>query len=148
MKLVGYQQPTCLCVKMESVAGIISLSCELYSLSLSCFRSRGSSTVVYGKWCFNLLVDCCGSCMVSTVGVGAGKFWGCEGFLPEFSQTCPKSFGRLCLQIFPSKIKKPFFGMTSKNGLHVFFCKRWAPFYEIKQGWAPFLPVFSIHQNF
>ena len=32
-KLVGYQQPTCLCVKMEFVAGTISLSCELFSLS-------------------------------------------------------------------------------------------------------------------
>jgi len=33
MKLVGYQQPTCLCIKMEFVAGTISLSCELFSLS-------------------------------------------------------------------------------------------------------------------
>jgi len=32
-KLVGYQQPTCLCVKMEFMVGTISLSCELYSLS-------------------------------------------------------------------------------------------------------------------
>jgi len=31
-KLIGYQQPTCLCVKMEFVAGTISLSCELYPL--------------------------------------------------------------------------------------------------------------------
>jgi len=29
-KLVGYQQPTCLCVKMEFVVGTILLSCELY----------------------------------------------------------------------------------------------------------------------
>ena len=33
MKPVGYQQPTCVCVKMEFVVGTISLSCELYSLS-------------------------------------------------------------------------------------------------------------------
>ena len=32
-KLVGNQQPTCLCVKMEFVVGTISLSCELFSLS-------------------------------------------------------------------------------------------------------------------
>jgi len=38
MKLVGYQQPTCLCVKMEFVIEKISLSCELYSHSWSCFR--------------------------------------------------------------------------------------------------------------
>jgi len=49
MKLVGYQQPTCLCVKMEFVVGIISLSCELYSLSWNCFHSRGSGTIVYGN---------------------------------------------------------------------------------------------------
>jgi len=33
MEPVGYQQPTCLCIKMEFVVGTISLSCELYSLS-------------------------------------------------------------------------------------------------------------------
>ena len=32
-KLVGYQQPTSLCVKMDFVVGTISLSCELFSLS-------------------------------------------------------------------------------------------------------------------
>jgi len=38
MKLVGYhQQPTCLCVMMEFVVGIISLSCELCSLSEASF---------------------------------------------------------------------------------------------------------------
>jgi len=26
------------------------------------------------------------------IGVGAGKFLGCEGFLPKIPQTCPKSF--------------------------------------------------------
>jgi len=35
MKLAGYQQLTCLCVKMEFVVGTISLSCELFSLSKS-----------------------------------------------------------------------------------------------------------------
>jgi len=44
-KPVGYQQPTCLCVKMEFVFGVISLSCELYSLSWSYFRSRGIGRV-------------------------------------------------------------------------------------------------------
>jgi len=37
MKLVGYQQPTCLCVIMEFVVGAISLSCELCSLSKAAF---------------------------------------------------------------------------------------------------------------
>jgi len=37
MKLVGYQQPTGLCVKMEFVVRTISLSCELFSLSKAAF---------------------------------------------------------------------------------------------------------------
>ena len=37
MKLVGYKQPTCLCVMMEFVVGTISLSCELCSLSKASF---------------------------------------------------------------------------------------------------------------
>jgi len=148
MKQVVYQQLTCLCVKMEFVVGIISLSCEMYSLSWSCFRSCASGTVVYEKWCFDLHVKRCGSCMVSTIGVGASKFFGCEGFLPKFSQTCPKRFGRLCLQFFSLKDHEDLFGMTSKKGLHVFFCKRWTTFYEIKQDWAPFCPEFQILPRF
>jgi len=37
LKLVGYQQPTCLCVMMEFVVETISLSSELYSLSKAAF---------------------------------------------------------------------------------------------------------------
>ena len=37
MKLVGYQQSTCLCVKLEFVVGTISLSCELCSFSKAAF---------------------------------------------------------------------------------------------------------------
>jgi len=37
MKLVGYQQPTCLCVMTEFVIGTISLSCEMCSLSKAAF---------------------------------------------------------------------------------------------------------------
>jgi len=65
MKLVGYQQPNCLFVKMEFVFGTISLSCELYSVSWSCFRSCVVRTIVYASG-FDLHVQCCGSCMVST----------------------------------------------------------------------------------
>jgi len=48
-----------------------------------------------------------------------------------------------CLQIFPTAIMKTFFGVTSTKGLHVLFCKRWAPFFEIKQRLASLLPGFS-----
>jgi len=37
MKLVGCQQPTCLCVKVEFVVGTILRSCELFSLSKVAF---------------------------------------------------------------------------------------------------------------
>jgi len=47
-------------------SGSISLSCELYPLSWRCFRSGGVGKIVYGKWCFVLRVQYCGSCMVST----------------------------------------------------------------------------------
>jgi len=48
-KLVGYQQPACLCVKMEFVVGTISLLCELYSLSWSCFLRVGSAQLCAGN---------------------------------------------------------------------------------------------------
>jgi len=41
MKQVVYQQPTCVCVKMEFMVGIISLSCEMY-------RFRGAVFVHLG----------------------------------------------------------------------------------------------------
>jgi len=65
-KLVGYQQSTCLCVKMEIVVGNISLSCELYSFLWSCFCPCGVGTIVYGKWCFVSHMQYCGSCTVGT----------------------------------------------------------------------------------
>ena len=65
MKLVGYQQPTCLYVKMEFVIGTISLSCELCSFSKVAFV-HVRPTIVYGKGYFDLHVQCGGSCMVST----------------------------------------------------------------------------------
>ena len=30
-----------------------------------------------------------------------------------------------------------------QKSLHLFFCKRWVPFFEVKQRWAQFLPRFS-----
>jgi len=58
--LVGYEQHTSLCVKMEFVVGTNLLSCELYSLTWICLRSCGVGTIVYGKWCFVLHVQYCG----------------------------------------------------------------------------------------
>jgi len=47
------------------------------------------------------------------IGVGEGKFLGCEGFWPEFPQTCPIDFwATFCADIFSSRSS---FGMTSKK---------------------------------
>jgi len=40
-------------------------------------------------------------------------------------------------------MKTSFFGVTSRKCLHVFFCKRWALFSEVKQRWTPILLGFS-----
>ena len=82
--------------------------------------------------------------MDSTIGVGAGKFLGVRKIFARIFPNLPERFwATLLTNFFPKDHEDLFFGMTSKKGLHVFFCKRWAPFYEIKQGWAPFLPGFS-----
>ena len=49
-----------------------------------------------------------------------------KDFFPNFPKLARNIFVRLFLQIISHK--DPLFGMTSKNGLHVFFCKRWVPF--------------------
>jgi len=54
-------------------------------------------------------------------------------------------------QIFPNLSKKLSCNFCrsflwcdlNKNGLHLFFCEPWAPFFEAKQRWASFFPRFS-----
>jgi len=58
------------------------------------------------------------------IGLRAGKFLVGEGFLPEFPQTSTKSF--LCnfyLQMLSHKDHEDLFGVTSKKGPHMIFCK-------------------------
>jgi len=47
------------------------------------------------------------------------------------------------LQMLSHKDHEDLFGVTSEKGLHVIFCKPRAPFFEVKQGWAPFQRGFS-----
>jgi len=50
-------------------------------------------------------------------------------------------------KFFPQRSWRPFFlslVWIPKKGLHMFFCKGWAPFIEIKQRWAPFVPGFAV----
>ena len=57
------------------------------------------------------------------IGVRGGKFWGCEGFLSEFPQTCPKIFcATFTYKIYFTKIMKTFLlAWPHEKGLQVFF---------------------------
>jgi len=68
---------------------------------------------------------------------------GCEGFCPNFPKLARNVLGDFAYNFFSLKDHEDLFGMISKKGFRVFFCKRWAPFYEMKQSWTPFLPGFS-----
>jgi len=49
-----------------------------------------------------------------------------------------------CLHIFSHKDHEDLiFDVASRKDLHVFICKRWVPFFKVKQRWAPFLLGFS-----
>ena len=71
-------------------------------------------------------------------------FGGVKDFCPNFPKLVRKCFVRLLPTNFlPQSTWIPVVGVTPKKVLIVFFCKRWAPFFEVKQCWAPFLPGFS-----
>ena len=93
------------------------------------------------KWCFDLHVECCGSCMVSTIAVESGKIFGVlKIFARMFSNLPEKFWATLPTNFFPQRSWRPFFGMTSGwKKVFMYF----SSLYEIKQGWAPFLPRFS-----
>jgi len=51
----------------------------------------------------------------------------------------PQTFSKICHATFADRLLV----WPPENGLHLFFCKHWAPFLEVKQRWAPFFPRFS-----
>ena len=71
--------------------------------------------------------------VVSKISVRAGTFWCCEEFLPEFSQTCPKSFSAaLPTNFLLQRSWRSFFGMnTTKRSSWVFLQKLGAIFSRI-----------------
>jgi len=78
-------------------------------------------------------------------------FGGAKDFCPNFPKPARKIFVRLLPTNFlPQRSQKNYFDVTSpKKSVRVFFCKRWAPFFEIKQHWAQFFPDFQgIHPDF
>jgi len=98
----------------------------------------------------------CGLQLISPPHIdgAASKFLGMRKILPEFLQTCLKSFFcNFCLQIFSHNDHEVLFLVwLPKKGLHVFFCKRWAPFMPELSGilpkfWKNF-PRFLTNQNF
>jgi len=102
----------------------------------SCRTPLDSEGYIFWRAC-SLLDDqhsCAG--VLGRIGVGASKFLGVQ---------------RIFAQIFPNLSKKlpcnfswPFLWCDLQNyGLHLFFCKPWAPFFEFKQRWVSILPRFS-----
>ena len=84
------------------------------------------------------------------IGIRASTFWGAIFCLKDFYPQFPKLAWKIICATFtcncsPTNIIKTFSGVTSKNGLHVFFCKPSATFFEIKHR---ILPRFSANQNF
>ena len=83
-------------------------------------------------------------------------FEGAEDFFPNSPNLRKKFFCVFCLQSFSRKVHEDVFLVwPPTKSLHVYFCKHWAPFFEIKERWAPFvpwfsgiLPGFSTNQNF
>ena len=73
-------------------------------------------------------------------------------FCPNFPKFPEKFCATFAYKFSPTKIMKSIFDVTFKKGLHVFFCKRQASCFEVKQLWAPFLPGFKdfahIFRNF
>jgi len=52
-----------------------------------------------------------------------------KDFCPNFPKLSRKVFcATFTYKFSPTKIMKTFCGVTSKKGLHVIFCKTWAPF--------------------
>jgi len=61
----------------------------------------------------------------------------------RISQTYPKCFVLLLPTNFlPQRSWRAFLVWPPQRGLHVFFCKRWVPFFKDKKHWAPFVPGF------
>jgi len=79
------------------------------------------------------------------IGVGAGKFSGCEGFCSDFPKLAEKFFcATFASKFSPTKIMKTSFWCNLQKKVFLcFYAKPWAPFLEVKQRWGIFLPGFQ-----
>jgi len=74
--------------------------------------------------------------ILGTIGVGAGKFLGVRRIFVRISPNLPEKL--LCHFLCKHFLKQTFFWdeLYKRSS----FCKRLAPFFQIKPRWAPFLP--------
>ena len=92
MKLVGYQQPTCLCVMTKFVIGTISFSCELRSLSKAAFVHVFCQ---YYYLAFSKMANVWHKSIAKNVGKFFGKQWFGQ-YLPNFSPSGNHASLTLC----------------------------------------------------
>jgi len=69
------------------------------------------------------------------IGVGASKVLGVQKIFAQIFPNFPKKLS--------CNFADRFLVGHPKIGLHLFFCKHWASFCEVKERWEPFLPRFS-----
>ena len=68
-------------------------------------------------------------------------FGGAKDFFPNIPKLALKVYVRLLPTNFlPQRSWGRFLVRSRKKGSSFILCKRWAPFFEVKQSWAPFLP--------
>ena len=67
-------------------------------------------------------------------------FGGAKDFCPYFPKLAEKLLCDFYLQIFSHRDHEDLFWCDlQKKGFHLFFfCKRWEPFFDVKQRWEPF----------
>jgi len=75
------------------------------------------------------------------IGVEEGKCFGVGKILAGILPNLPKKIlGQFLWEHF---LKQTFFLDDLQKKVFMRFCKRWAPFFQIKHRWAPFLSRFS-----
>jgi len=81
--------------------------------------------------------------MCKCIRAGASKFLGLRRIFAQISPNLPKKLlCTFCLQIFSNTDHEDFLlcDFQKKEVFNLFFCKRRAPCFEVKQCWAPVLP--------
>jgi len=113
---------------------------QIYVVPFSKFSNRitfGSLRIRYLIYIWTTLLITVHRCRSKQI------FGGAKDFCPNFPKLARKVVRLLTKNFLPQRLLRSFSVWTPKNGLNLFFCKRWAPFFEVKQRWAPVLSGFS-----